>query len=64
MESILFFVPGISLFQISPALYQSKISPFSQKYFKPLFHLIRFSIELIEFDHVKFPASLSSENGD
>ena len=35
----------------------------SQKYFKPLFHLIRFSTKIIEFAHIKFPASISSEDG-
>ena len=35
----------------------------SQKYFKPLFHLIRFSTKVIEFVHINFSASISSEDG-
>ena len=34
----------------------------NQKYFKPLFHLIKSSTKLIEFDNVKFSVSISSEN--
>ena len=35
----------------------------NQKYFIPLFPLIKSSTKLIEFDHVKFPVSISSEDG-
>ena len=35
-----------------------------QKYFYvPLFHLIRSSTKIIEFDNVKFPKSISSKDG-
>ena len=34
----------------------------NQKCFKPLFHLIWSSTKIIEFDHAKFPASISSED--
>ena len=36
---------------------------FSQKYFKPFFHLIRSSTEIIQFDYVTFHETISSENG-
>ena len=35
----------------------------SQRYFKPLFHLVRFFTKIIGFDNVKFPANMSSEDG-
>ena len=35
----------------------------NQKHFKPLFHLIRSSIKILEFDHVKFPKNISSKDG-
>ena len=34
----------------------------NRKYFKPPCHLIKSSTKLIEFDHVKFSVSISSEN--
>ena len=35
----------------------------TQKYFRPFFHFIKSSTKIIEFDHVKFPVSISFEDG-
>ena len=35
----------------------------NQKYFKPLFLLIRSSTKIIELDHAKIPVSITSEDG-
>ena len=34
-----------------------------QKYFKPFFHHIRFCTKIVLFDHAKFTANISSEDG-
>ena len=38
------------------------LTVFNQICFKPLFHVIRSSTKIIEFDHEKFPADISSED--
>ena len=51
------FVQAIFLFHISRAYWSIKNNS------KTLVHLIRPSTKIIEFDHVKFPESISSEDG-
>ena len=51
------YLPAIFLFLISPA--QCLIKNIS----KPLFHLIRSSTKIAEFDNVNFPKSISSKDG-
>ena len=48
---------AILLFPISPAQWSIKNNS------KHLFHFIRSSTKIIEFDDVKFPKSISSKNG-
>ena len=54
--SIFYYIPKYFYFKYHPQSDQSK-------YFIPLFHLIKSSTKVIEFDHVKFPVSISSEDG-
>ena len=35
----------------------------NQKCFKPLFQPIKSFTKVVEFDHIKFPASIPSEDG-
>ena len=51
------YIPAIFLFSISPA--QCLIKNIS----KHLFHFIRSSTKITEFDNVKFPKSVSSKDG-
>ena len=51
------YLPTIFLFPISPA--ECLIKNIS----KQLFHLIRFSTEIVEFHNEKFPKIISTEDG-
>ena len=56
---------GTSIFSYVPEIFIANITGIvvNQKCFKPLFQLIRSSIKIIKFDHVQFPANISSEDG-